>query len=600
MTSKVPLTRNDIFALISGEANKMRSPDVWAVYSRKSRIDPRNPGYSMEIQPERAEEYARANGAKEIKLFDDPGRSGKNSKREGLQQLIYAVKSGQIDVVVFHRIDRVFRNLESLLEFVSLLKKYNVRFVSVTEQIDTDSWWGRLVLAVLGSLAEAYVWQASDRTREGLAERRTRGLHVGSLPLGYCRGLCSTCNDVNGQGYCPLYGNADRLESKSGKLAVPHPVDRHVIPMIFNSYLQGMSLREIANLLNDHRSSLPDGSSIQFRSRRKNSRKSMVNEPRFNRESIRAILENPFYAGQVARYRRPKFSLEDDLEHPENIPTPKVIGNSREVLELFQGQHEALITFETWQAALSARKGKANTPSTQSRSVRVYPLSGVARCWECFEASGQEFTLRGTASGKGYSYYRCAYVHDQALKRKPKVASRIAGINPVARALDQKLLRQHKLLQAAKIEEQVDRLIARLVIPAGWNDWIVAYYLSEDGMAAFERAGYQHRQELQKLKDLYMAGHLSGPDFERQTRTLQNNLASLQPASKPEAQPILDELRLFVNVWKVMSNTEKRVLLDTIFAGLYFDRNGDLIRAVAYEPFDKLLDLPQDGMLGGQ
>ena len=50
-------------------------------------------------------------------------------------------------------------------------------------------------------------------------------------------------------------------------------------------------------------------------------------------------------------------------------------------------------------------------------------------------------------------------------------------------------------------------------------------------------------------------------------------------------------------IWRKLTNIEKRQLLDMIFAGLYFDREGRLIRADAYEPFRQLLNLPDDGLL---
>jgi hypothetical protein len=320
-------------------------------------------------------------------------------------------------------------------------------------------------------------------------------------------------------------------------------------------------------------------------------------ERKFNRESVRGILENHFYTGQVARYRRPKFNVDDDLERPENILPPKVDGNSREALELFAGQHEPLISLETWQAVASLRKSKASTPLKSNNSTRVYPLSGVARCWECFEITGQEFSLRGSLGGKGIVYYRCAYLHDQSLKRGQKKKPRIEGINPVVHSVDNDLARRHKHLRADKLEAQADGLLSKLFIPHVWDDWIAAYYLTDDGMAEFERSGYKYRQELQQLGDLFESGHLSKPDLERRTRILQERLNSLKPALRPEAKNVIDGLRPFSDIWQKLLNTEKRLVLTSIFAGLFFNREGRLIRALAYEPFDALLGLSEDGLI---
>ena len=53
----------------------------------------------------------------------------------------------------------------------------------------------------------------------------------------------------------------------------------------------------------------------------------------------------------------------------------------------------------------------------------------------------------------------------------------------------------------------------------------------------------------------------------------------------------MNEIRPFSEVWRKLTNIEKRQLLDMIFAGLYFDREGRLIRADAYEPFRQLLNV---------
>jgi hypothetical protein len=149
---------------------------------------------------------------------------------------------GKITVLVIHRLDRLHRNLESLLRFLRGLKKHRVRLVSVTEQIDTDSWWVRLVLYILGALAEMYVWQTSVQVREIKAELSRKGHHNGTIPIGYCNGLCSTCADLNGPGYCPLAGQTDRVESQRGRIPVPHPVDRHAILLAHSLYSQDMSI----------------------------------------------------------------------------------------------------------------------------------------------------------------------------------------------------------------------------------------------------------------------------------------------------------------------------------------------------------------------
>jgi len=121
--------------------------------------------------------------------------------------------------------------------------------------------------------------------------------------------------------------------------------------------------------------------------------------------------------------------------------------------------------------------------------------------------------------------------------------------------------------------------------------------LSNDGMAEFERAGYGYRQELKRVQKLYVADQIDHPEFERRSRILQEKLNASLPAAHPDAASLLAEYRPFAKVWRQLDNGQKRALLDIMFAGLYFDRSGKLIRAVAYEPFREAMGLPQGGMI---
>ncbi|GAB1471759.1 hypothetical protein MASR2M66_26370 [Chloroflexota bacterium] len=599
MTNNFPFERGDILSLISEEVAKSRPDNVWAVYSRKSRVKPNDPGYSMEYQPETAEKYARDHGAKEVLFFQDVDRSGKNSKREGFQDLLRAVKSGRVDVVLVHRIDRIFRNHRSTLELIDLLKKHKVIFISVTENIDTSTWWGRLVLAVLSSLAEAYVLQTSDRNREIFDSVRSHGKQLGRHPLGYCNGLCSTCKDFNGNGYCPLYGMPDRPESLRGTLMVPHPMDRHAVVLIYNLYKQGWSFRDIADYLNKSLVALPDGTQVKFRPRGLYGVKRREGEQKFSRESIRVILSNPDYAGYIPERRRPQLSMEDDLEHPENIPNAKIDGNAREILSLHPANHESLIPYSLWLEVQSLKKTRATAPTSISgKPGRKYPLSGVARCWECYETLEKEYTLRGSTGGRGHIYYRCAYTQDISPSRKKnRKTPRVEGVNTMINVADQQLLARHKQIPARKLEEQIDSLMAHLVIPREWEDMIAAYFLDDDGMAAVDRAGHTFQRDLQKLKDQYEAGLISGPELERKSRLLQGSLKELMPSSKPESKEILKELRPFGIFWQQLQDGDKHILLGIVFDSLYFNHEGKLIRALANEPFDRLLNLPSGGLM---
>jgi len=580
-----------------------------AVYSRVSSIDHHAHSYSMEYQPDRAEEYARSKGWQIVDLYAAPARTGRNSRRPDLQRMIRDIESGRITVVVVHRLDRLYRNLESLLRFLRFLKQYHVRLVSVTEQIDTESWWGRLVLYVLGALAEMYVWQTSVRVREIKAELARKGIHNGSAPFGYCNGLCSTCDDPNGPGYCSLVGQLDRVESQRGRIPVPHPIDRFGILLIHTLYNQGMSYQDIANHLNTHRFALENGEDVQFRTRF--TRNKRPGRP-FHRDSIREIVCNPFYVGLVVRRPNPPLDMDDDRTpgFSENTSAKRkrklVAGLSRRsITEMHPGRHQGIIPLSLWQANQQVRKSRGNTPRTDGHPVHDYLLSGIGYCWECHAWDGRQATLRGITGRGEYRYYRCSTVQGEYKTRNkpdPQIFSDVlstVGISANEQFETQELVKRHRAsLQQKILEEQVTPLIEKLKIPEEWYEMILAYYLSDQGMSEFELRSYNLRQELHRQRELFKRGHITQAEYEQAFLYIDRQLRKLQPSAQPEAQEVLPLLKDFGHLWRQMNLTERKAILQAVFAGLYFDADHSLRKVLARSPFDKLLGLIPNESVG--
>lgn len=590
-----------------GHVSAGKSEERAATYSRVSSIDPHARTYSMEYQPDRAEEYVRSKGWCIVASYADPDRTGRNSKRPGLQAMIRDIESGKISVVVVHRLDRLYRNLESLLRFLRFLKRYRVRLVSVTEQIDTDSWWGRLVLYVLGALAEMYVWQTSVRVREIKAELARKGLHNGMIPIGYCNGLCSTCSDLNGPGYCSCVGQPDRPESSRGRIPVPHPVDQHTVLLIHTLYSQGMSYQDVANYLNTYRFQLPDGNEVRFRT--KGVANKRPDRP-FQRDSIREIIQNPFYVGLIARRPNPPLDMDDDrvpdILARSSSRKPKKLEDGltrRTITEMHTGRHQGIIPLSLWQANQQARKSRGTTPFTEGRSVHEYMLSGIAYCWECHSYDGRQASLRGI-TGNRYQYYRCAtMISEYKSRRKPQPEILNEALNALRMNAEEELSRlglceRHRsTLQQRKLEDQVTQMIQRLQIPTDWHELILAYYLSDQGMSEFELGSFNLRQELTRQRELFKRGHITQAEYEQAYLHIDRQLQRLQPSAQPEARNVAHLLKDFGSLWQKMTLMERRAVLHSMFTGLYFDSDHQLRKVSAQSPFDRLLGLVQENSL---
>jgi DNA invertase Pin-like site-specific DNA recombinase len=184
-----------------------------------------------------------------VESLSDLDETGRNSRRKNIRKLIRLIKAGKIDTLVIYSLDRLYRNVESFAKFLGLLRQYNVRLISISENFDTETPWGRLVMFVLAAMAEMFVRQTSVRTRSAIKARMQKGLPSGAYRFGYCNGLCSNCTDPNGPGYCPFVGETDQGD---GRILIPHPIESHAVRLIVSLYSQGMSDKDIAEYLNSH------------------------------------------------------------------------------------------------------------------------------------------------------------------------------------------------------------------------------------------------------------------------------------------------------------------------------------------------------------
>ena len=133
------------------------------------------------------------------------------------------------------------------------------------ERLDFTTPWGKLTLTVLGMLAEIYIDNLRQETRKGKHQRARKGLWNGSIPYGYCRGLCAQCKDPNGAGYCPEFGLPNKTD---GSVLIPHPIDSVAVKLAYERYATGdYSDTRVTDALQSYEHHLPDGKVIHFRKR---------------------------------------------------------------------------------------------------------------------------------------------------------------------------------------------------------------------------------------------------------------------------------------------------------------------------------------------
>lgn len=162
-----------------------------AIYTRKSTEEGLEKEYNtLDAQYDACSAYIRsqaANGWEIIpKRYDDGGYSGGNVNRPGLRELQADIVAGRVNIVVVYKIDRLSRSLCDFADLSKLFEKHGVSFVSVTQQIDTSSAAGRMMLGILFSFAQFEREICSDRIRDKIYATIKKGLWVGGpTPFGY-------------------------------------------------------------------------------------------------------------------------------------------------------------------------------------------------------------------------------------------------------------------------------------------------------------------------------------------------------------------------------------------------------------------------------
>ena len=157
-------------------------------------------GYSIGEQIERLEKYADAMDWEVIKVFVDPGYSGGNTDRPGLKEMIKTIENGGVDKVVVYKLDRLSRSqLDTLYLIEKVFLANDTDFVSMSENFDTSTPFGRAMIGILAVFAQLEREQIKERTMVGKEARAKEGKWGGGAtdPVGYDYNIAKDLLEVN-------------------------------------------------------------------------------------------------------------------------------------------------------------------------------------------------------------------------------------------------------------------------------------------------------------------------------------------------------------------------------------------------------------------
>ena len=156
-------------------------------YLRVSTERQADTGVSLDAQQEKARAYANLYDLDLTEMIIDAGESAKTLDRPGLQRALSMLKTGQADALLVVKLDRLTR---SVVDLGKLIETYfapcKAALMSVSEQIDTRSAAGRLVLNILASVSQWERETIGERTSVAMKYKQAKGEYIGGgAPYGF-------------------------------------------------------------------------------------------------------------------------------------------------------------------------------------------------------------------------------------------------------------------------------------------------------------------------------------------------------------------------------------------------------------------------------
>ena len=224
-------------------------------YVRVSTQEQANEGYSVGEQTDRLKKYADAMGWQVFKVYTDGGFSGANIYRPALQEMMRDIEAGLIDKVVVYKLDRLSRSQKDTLFLIDdVFLKNGCDFVSMNENFDTSTPFGRAMIGILSVFAQLEREQIKERMAMGIEARAKEGKYNGS--------------NYSAIGY-------DYID---GQLVI-NDFEAMQIRMIFDMYANGYSCNRITQHLNEKGYSHKYGT--------------------WNRKTVLRVLERKTYCGII-------------------------------------------------------------------------------------------------------------------------------------------------------------------------------------------------------------------------------------------------------------------------------------------------------------
>jgi site-specific DNA recombinase len=229
-------------------------------YVRVSTREQAEKGYSVGEQQERLRAYCIAKDWIVEDVITDPGFSGAKLERPGIQRVIRLVQEKKCEAVLVWKLDRLSRSQKDTLYLIEdVFLKNGCAFVSMNENFDTSTAFGRAMIGILSVFAQLEREQIRERMAVGRVGRAKAGL-------------------FHGGGFAPI-GYDYKTIAEGGEGLVVNEYEAMQVREVFSLYLQGWPVNRIRKYMT--------------------ARYTTKSGDWGNDTTIRDVLKNPLYIGKI-------------------------------------------------------------------------------------------------------------------------------------------------------------------------------------------------------------------------------------------------------------------------------------------------------------
>lgn len=338
-----------------------------AIYCRLSQEDrnkktKEDDSESIKNQKIMLQEYANDQKWEIYGVFSDDDYTGTDRNRPAFNEVIKLAKEKKIDIILCKSQSRFARELEIVEKYINgLFLDWSIRFVSITDNIDTAKEGTTLVRQMNGIIDEQYLGNLSVSIKSALKTKREHGEHTGGLAL---------------------YGYKKDPEKK-GHLIID-PAAAEVVRTVFTLYNQGMGKTAIARELNNRGIPNPTQYKVQSGIAYKTPKNKLGTLWKY--PAITDMLQNQMYIGDMVQGKYGSVSYKSH----KNKPKPK------EQWIIVKGTHEPIIDINLWNSVQS----KINSNFKPFSGGKVGLFAKKCKCKYC------GYTLK-TSKSHNDRYLRC-------------------------------------------------------------------------------------------------------------------------------------------------------------------------------------------------